>query len=263
MRRTEDGRLECEFPERMVLVANHQLYSDWLYLWWIAYASKMHGYLFIILKESLKYIPLVGLGMQFYGFIFLSRKWETDRPRFMHRLAKLRNSAATNPMWLLLFPEGTNLCKETRIVSERYANKMGLKDMKHCLLPRSTGLQFCLDQLKGEVQWLYDCTIAYEGVPRGAYGYDIYSIYSMYFRGQPPKSVNMYWRRFEVSEIPLQDNAEFERWLRARWAEKDALLTYFVENGSFPDDDTEEEPVEAEIKLKYWWHAFDVFFVLA
>jgi len=35
--------------------------------------------------------------------------------------------------------------------------------MKYTLLPRSTGLFFCLQQLQGTVEWVYDCTIAYEG----------------------------------------------------------------------------------------------------
>ena len=42
----------------------------------------MHGHLYIILKESIKYIPFLGTGMMMYGFIFLSRKWATDKERF-------------------------------------------------------------------------------------------------------------------------------------------------------------------------------------
>ena len=60
-----------------------------MYLWWVAYTSKMHGHLYIILKESIKYIPVLGTGMMFYGFIFLSRKWAKDKERFMYRLRKL------------------------------------------------------------------------------------------------------------------------------------------------------------------------------
>lgn len=67
-------------------------------------------------------------------------------------------------MWLLIFPEGTNLSKVTREKSKAWAEKQGVADMKHQLLPRSTGLQFCLQELKQTTNWLYDCTIAYEGV---------------------------------------------------------------------------------------------------
>lgn len=159
----EDGSLRCNFPERLVMMANHQLYTDWLYLWWIAYTNGMHGRIHIILKESLRKIPFVGWGCQFYNFIFVARKWEEDKTRFEQHLDKLNTSGY--PMWLLIFPEGTNLSKTTREASKRWADKNGLEDMKHQLLPRSTGLRFCLQKLRKTTPWLYDCTIGYEGVP--------------------------------------------------------------------------------------------------
>ncbi|KAH7012391.1 acyltransferase-domain-containing protein [Macrophomina phaseolina] len=158
-----DGSLECRFPERLVLMANHQLYTDWLYLWWAAYTNKMAGHVYIILKESIKHIPLIGWGSQFYNFIFLARNWEKDKPRFQEHLQQLSNPK--DPMWLIIFPEGTNLSAATRESSRRWAEKNGIKDMRHQLLPRSTGLKFCLENLQGSTEWLYDCTIAYEGVP--------------------------------------------------------------------------------------------------
>jgi hypothetical protein len=123
----------------------------------------MHGRIYIILKESLKNVPIFGWGAQFYNFIFLSRKWETDKSRFQRHLSQLSNPK--DPMWLLIFPEGTNLSETTRAKSKAWADKQGINDMKHQLLPRKTGLQFCLQRLKESTNWLYDCTIAYEGVP--------------------------------------------------------------------------------------------------
>ncbi len=173
LKQTSDGRLENTFPERLVLIANHQLYTDWLYLWWIAYTGRMHGHVYIILKEALKYFPVIGPGMMFYGFIFMSRKWQSDMPRLRHRLEKLKarhsgplsGSHVLDPMWLLIFPEGTNLSANTRKGSKAWAAKQNIPDMQHLLLPRSTGLFFCLQQLKGTVDWVYDCTVAYEGTP--------------------------------------------------------------------------------------------------
>lgn len=140
-----------------------QLYTDWLYLWWVAYTNNMHGYIYIILKESLKNIPVIGWGCQFYNFIFLSRKWEQDHTNFQQHLSELNN--ANDPMWLLIFPEGTNLAKGTKEKSKQWAEKTGVKDMKHQLLPRSKGLQFCLQNLRTTTDWLYDVTIGYEGIP--------------------------------------------------------------------------------------------------
>lgn len=242
----DDGALKCNFPHRLVLMANHQLYTDWLYLWWIAYTNKMHGRIYIILKESLKSLPIFGWGAQFYNFIFLSRKWETDRFRFSRALHHLKNPQ--DPMWLLIFPEGTNLSAVTKEKSASWSKKVGIPDMKHQLLPRTTGLQFCLQQLRKSTNWLYDCTIAYEGVPKGMYGQDVFTLRSSLFEGRPPKSVNMFWRRFRISDIPIDDDQAFSRWLNNRWREKDYILEYYYKFSQFPADDAIKALAAAEGK---------------
>lgn len=132
----------------------------------------MHGHLYIILKESLKYIPILGLGMMFYGFIFMSRKMAVDQPRMAYRLREFKKQHTTpsgtkylDPMWLLLFPEGTNSSRNGKVKSTKWAERIGVKDTEHVLLPRSTGIYFCLNELRGTLDYVYDCTVAYEGVP--------------------------------------------------------------------------------------------------
>ncbi|KAL5425114.1 hypothetical protein PMIN04_002777 [Paraphaeosphaeria minitans] len=258
LRQTDDGRLETDFPERLVLIANHQIYTDWVYLWWVAYTNKMHGHLYIILKESIKYIPVLGTGMMFYGFIFLSRKWAKDKERFQYRLRKLSSahqcpmsgSSYLDPMWLLIFPEGTNLSDNGRAGSKKWADKNGIPDLKHAMLPRSTGLLFCLQELEKTVGYMYDCTVAYEGVPRGQYGQDLFTLRSTYFEGRPPKSVNMHWRRFRITDIPTHSEAAFSDWLLARWREKDDLIEHYLEHGRFPADSGTSPAVNGGAALK-------------
>ncbi|KAL4805997.1 protein prenylyltransferase [Aspergillus unguis] len=272
----EDGRLRTTFPERLVMISNHQVYTDWIYLWWIAYSNSMHGRIFIILKESLRYIPILGQGMTFYGFIFMARKWLSDKPRLQHRLEKLKTqlvgsdsgSPKYDPMWLLIFPEGTNLSINTKRRSDAYGEKMGYPPLRHEVLPRSTGLFFCLQQLRGTVDWVYDCTVGYEGPPRGSYADKYFTLRSTYLQGRPPTSVNMYWRRFAVADIPLDDQQEFDAWLRARWTEKDELLEQYFQTGRFPSalagsinvgfgdakqlKAAESGYAEAHVKLGHW-----------
>ena len=219
--KTNDGAVICDFPERLFLIANHQIYTDWLYLWWIGYSAGMHGRIYIVLKESLKKIPVIGWGMQFAQFIFLKRRWEDDKPGLAKHMQRLNKP--DEPMWLMMFPEGTNLASCTREKSRKWAEKNGIKDMKHGLLPRSTGLNFMLQELRQTVDYVYDCTIAYEGVPHGTFAQDIFTVGASYLGGRPPKSVNMYWRRFRINTIPLDDPKKFELWLRLRWREKDKL----------------------------------------
>jgi len=98
---------------------------------------------------------------------------EKDKPRLAYRLQKLKaihhgpfsGSSGLDPMWFILFPEGTNLSNNGRAKSAAWAKKQGIPDMRHQLLPRSTGTFFCLNELKGTVDWVYDCTLAYEGIP--------------------------------------------------------------------------------------------------
>ena len=263
-----DGSLLCDFPQRMILIANHQIYTDWLYLWWIGYAAGMHGRIYVVLKESLKRIPVIGCGMQFAQFIFLKRKWEQDKPRMAAHLQKFNKPK--DPMWLMMFPEGTNLADSTREASKKWAEKNGINDMQHVLLPRSTGLQFILQELRQTVDYVYDCTIAYEGVPRGEFAQDIFTVGASYFGGRPPMSVNMYWRRFRVSSIPLDAPKIFELWLRSRWLEKDKFIEDYLRTGRFPADqgvgkNSKGETIrgaghiEAEIKPKYWYEFLQVF----
>ncbi|KAG9252992.1 acyltransferase-domain-containing protein [Emericellopsis atlantica] len=272
MRAMPGGRVEFDFPERVILVANHQIYTDWLYLWWVAYANRprLHGHIYIILKASLRYIPFIGWGMMLYSFIFMTRKMATDQPRMAYRLWKLRQPKTSpsgktyyDPMWLMLFPEGTNLCANGRTKSESWAKKNDIRDPEHLLLPRGTGMYFCLSELKGTVEYVYDCTIAYEGIPRGEYGEQLFGLSSTYFQGLPPKSVNLYWRRFKVSDIPLATQAEFDIWLREEWYNKDALLEEYTTTGRFPPlQDGPTQFIETEVRTKYPWEIVNIFTVL-
>ncbi len=151
------------------------------------------------------------------------------------------------------------------------AEKNGLEDMKHQLLPRSTGLHFCLQELKDTTDWLYDCTIAYEGVPEGQFGQDIFTLRSSFFEGRPPKSVNMHWRRFKIADIPLDSDKAFEVWLRNRWREKDYMLEFYARTGRFPAEEfwkvqgpRTKEPgkakfIETEVKSGSWEEFLSLF----
>lgn len=113
---------------------------------------------------------------------------------------------------------------------------------------------------------------------RGTFGQDYLTLRSSYFEGRPPKSVNMYFRRFALSKIPLGDEDEkvFDQWIRDRWTEKDELLEEYMCTGRFPgivgEDGKAVEGYEAttggmttggyfietEMKPKHWWEVIGV-----
>ncbi|GFF60499.1 acyltransferase [Aspergillus udagawae] len=253
-----DGRLKTDFPERLVLIANHQTTLDGSFVWWSAYTNGVHGHIIVILKDSLKSIPILGLAMKLYGFIFLARKWEVDKSRLESGLKRLiaHSHLRPNPMWLIIFPEGTVLTPSSKNRSDNYARRIGFRPLRNVLLPRSTGLFYCLKRLKSQavLEWVYDCTLGYERSVKspvtrimltkpalsrndsfpGLY----YTFWSVFIQRRQPKEVNMHWRRYNMAEIPLGSQSEFEVWLRARWVEKDELLDRFYRTGRFATERT-------------------------
>jgi Acyltransferase C-terminus len=113
---------------------------------------------------------------------------------------------------------------------------------------------------------------------KGIYPDRYFTLRSTYGQGRPPKSVNMYWRRWAIADIPLDDQKAFEEWLLKRWREKDALLDQFFETGRFPTSlgssiDTNDIPakqkaeaargyIETEIILARWIEIAEIFAVL-
>lgn len=249
LRQDESGMVSLDFDTRALVMANHQLYTDWLYMWWAAYTNSqpMHGHIYIILKATLKWIPIFGIGMQLYGFIFMNRNWAADEASMRSRLTKLKTrtsgpmsgqagKAQLDPMWLLIYPEGTNLSRNTKRESAEFSAKSGKQDYKHQVIPRTKGLQLCLQELRDSVDYLYDCTIGYEPVGPNGFGSEIYTLRSVYFQGRPPHSVNMHWRRLKIKDLPLDDHDQFAEWLFGQWRIKDELLEGFYKTGKFPAD---------------------------
>ena len=112
---------------------------------------------------------------------------------------------------------------------------------------------------------------------RDSYADAYFTLRSTYLRGRPPKTVNFYWRRFPIVDIPLNDQKEFEDWIYKRWEEKDKLLDQFIETGRFPPFEADtpsnrkgpeasvtgsEGYIESEIKLGHWAEVGKVFAIL-
>ena len=88
----------------------------------------------------------------------------------------------------------------------------------------------------------------------------------------------MYWRRFAISTIPIDDAPKFELWLRQRWIEKEALLEGYLQTGRFPADESQDRDlraitngtgsaknvektgiIETEVRLEQWYEIAQIF----
>lgn len=92
--------------ERILLIANHRTEVDWMYLWDLALRKGCLGYIKYILKSSLMRLPVFGWSFHILEFIPVERKWEADESIMRHMLSTFKDPQ--DPLWLALFPEGTD-----------------------------------------------------------------------------------------------------------------------------------------------------------
>ncbi|KAG1443464.1 hypothetical protein G6F56_010666 [Rhizopus delemar] len=132
---------------------------------------------------------------------------------------------------------------DTRARSKAFAQKFNMEDYKFTLLPRTTGLLLCKDALGDKVEWLYDLTIGYPGIPSGENPEDVMTMKRIFCDRNGPNKIHIHVRRFRIDTLP-SDPVEFTQWLFDRWAEKDKKLVYFNENGKFPEEPILEDDDE-------------------
>lgn len=92
--------------ERVLLFANHRTEVDWMYMWNLAMRKGRLGQLKYILKSSLMKLPVFGWAFHIMEFVPVERKWEIDEEIMRNHLQRFKDRR--DPMWLALFPEGTD-----------------------------------------------------------------------------------------------------------------------------------------------------------
>ncbi|SCU80422.1 LADA_0B07338g1_1 [Lachancea dasiensis] len=278
------GGLLSGLKRKSVIISNHQIYTDWVFLWWLTYTGGLAGNVFIMLKKSLERIPIMGYGMKNFKFIFMNRKWSKDKINLANRLNDMDHNARgvgelagkrfksktadglevwsdndpddvntkeiSWPYSLIIFPEGTNLSQNTRNKSEIFASKANLSNFKNLVIPRVTGLRFALQNLKNSCEVVYDATIGYSGVKQHEYGQDIYKLGNIFLKGHSPELVDIHLRAIDLHDIPIDDEKEFTEWLLNVWREKDELLNYYYSTGTFSKDDARTQIVTGSCRIK-------------
>ncbi|OAY29481.1 probable 1-acyl-sn-glycerol-3-phosphate acyltransferase 5 isoform X1 [Manihot esculenta] len=213
--------------ERVLLIANHRTEVDWMYLWNLAWRKGSLGYIKYVLKSSLMRLPVFGWGFHILEFISVERRWEVDESNMRHMLASFKDPR--DPLWLALFPEGTDFTEQKCIRSQKYAAENGLPILNNVLIPKTKGFYACLEDLRASLDAVYDVTIGYK--PRCP------SLLDNVF-GVNPSEVHMHVRRIAVDEIPTSEE-EVAAWLMKTFQLKDQLLSNFYVQGHFPHQGTE------------------------
>jgi hypothetical protein len=149
----------------------------------------------------------------------------------------LKSFAETNgtPVHLLLFPEAwslheTNDRKAVLAKSNEFAKREGRPQLKHLLLPRTTGFNASLESLRESSPVVYDVTMAYRGYDGSTRSAEV-SVSTLWSILRKPREFHIRIKRYSMEEV-LQDAS----WLDKQWVEKDRLLGHFSRHQQFPID---------------------------
>lgn len=224
---------------REIMISNHQIYADWLYLW--GFLDQIHraGSIKIIMKKELGDLPVVGFVMRQLGFMFLHRDWAKDADSFTRDLRKITERGL--PYNLLIFPEGTTLWAKGKEKSREFSRTNGYPEMEHVLCPRVKGLYTAILALKDNgagistdgLQGILDLTLGYSDVGAENIPAKVYTLRSIFSGSRSPREIHINAAYIPLEEIPLESEEAFGRWLALRFARKDRLLDHFYKHKEF------------------------------
>lgn len=228
-----ESESETAAVSRDLVMSNHQIYSDWIYLWALMDRIDRAGEVKIIMKRSLRSVPVFGWSMRFFDFVFLNRKWEQDQAHFTKKLRGFVESKY--PFCLLIFPEGTTLNNQALAKSESFATKLGVKPTSRVLLPRVLGMWEAVKALDSSLDGIYNITVGYSGVKETDEPEKVFTLRKLFIEGITPEKVHYHLSYIPLKDIPRESADEFAEWLRDKYYEKDRLLDEFYRTGQFPN----------------------------
>eukprot|EP00036_Acanthoecidae_sp_10tr_P008083 CAMPEP_0182920766 /NCGR_PEP_ID=MMETSP0105_2-20130417/3705_1 /TAXON_ID=81532 ORGANISM="Acanthoeca-like sp., Strain 10tr" /NCGR_SAMPLE_ID=MMETSP0105_2 /ASSEMBLY_ACC=CAM_ASM_000205 /LENGTH=500 /DNA_ID=CAMNT_0025058219 /DNA_START=59 /DNA_END=1561 /DNA_ORIENTATION=- len=206
----------------LLFVMNHHCRLDWLFTWMIELRLQWSTSKIIVLKRGLRHLPGIGWAMQMLRYIFLHRSWSRDEERISYVLRSVQRDGAAS---VLLFPEGTDLTKETKAKAHQFAKDHDLPLYENVLNPRPRGFAHIFTQMRGNVPeplTVWDVTVGYVGLPAG-------SGEPQFLSGVWPTRVHYRVSRWPAEQIPPDERA-LVGWLQDRWTEKEQLLDDFHES---------------------------------
>jgi lysocardiolipin and lysophospholipid acyltransferase len=210
-----------ETSQKNVVVSNHLTEYDWLFVCSALDHFGRFENLCIVLKRSLRNVPLLGYGMEFFGFIFLNRSLRKDEEIIEQGVANLRASGRYD---FLLFPEGTYIDRESHKKSRRWAESSGVTvneqpfNPEEVLVPRTNGYRIIHENLAGDMQGVVDITLM--GNPYTKYPQDTFTYSHVVL--DKPRSINF---MLFIDYIPASEVSDPESLMLELFEEKERLVS--------------------------------------
>lgn len=209
--------------EHGYLIMNHAYEIDWLLGWVILERVRILGNAKAYCKKAIQYMPVLGWAWKFSEFVFLERNYEKDKKNIDRQVSEL--SDYPDPMWLLLYPEGTRFNEVKHKASLEFCRKHNQPELKHHLLPRTKGFIASIPAMRGKVPAIYDClTVFKEDDP-------VKPTMRNILMGKPV-TAHLYFRRIPLEEVPESEEG-MDRYLKDLFDIKDKMKEGFLKHGDF------------------------------
>lgn len=215
-----------------IVIANHRYDIDWLAAWMLSEKLGTLGSDKSLLKEQLRYVPVIGWGWSLSDMIFLSRDWQKDR----ENLSKSMDVLLSYPKSLILaFFEGTRFTKSKYEASVKFAEEKNLPiKLKHHLLPRTRGFNCMIQRLKNGLKndqklkyGLYNMQVALTDDDNSK------ATLTAVLAGSET-TVHIYVEKLNVDDISIENEDATSKYLYDVYKRKDDLVDHFKKNGRFP-----------------------------
>jgi len=223
-----DGLKDLTLREWYMLIANHQSWVDILVL--LRVFNGRIPYLKFFLKQSLIWVPFIGLAWWALDFPFMRRHSKSEiaknpalKGQDIERTRQSCEKFRHNPVTIINFLEGT------RFTSAKHAAQGGV--YRHLLVPKAGGFAFTLAAMDGQLHCLLDVTIFYpEGCPS----------YWQYVCGRV-NHIKVDVRQLPIPVDMLGDymgdeifRERFQLWVNEIWKEKDTRLQQMYSQAAAP-----------------------------
>lgn len=199
-----------------LLISNHQSWVDILSIGYV-FNARISTARFFMKKELLWTLPITGIACYLLGYPMLERATSEDikkNPKLRGKDQAILEKACIRfkryPVTMINFVEGT------RFTPEKHAKS---RSPYQCLLkPRSTGLGIVMNAMGNTLDGLLDVTIDYDPRPLSLWDFLCGRL----------NSIRVHYQLYPIPpEFIAEDRTShraLQRWLKARWEEKDKRL---------------------------------------
>ncbi|XP_054711785.1 1-acyl-sn-glycerol-3-phosphate acyltransferase epsilon-like [Uloborus diversus] len=219
--------------ERVIYISNHQSTVDWVIVHMLADRQGSIGHVRYVMKDSLQLVPMYGFYFYEHGCVFIKRHY-FDSNKMISNLHYLQSEKI--PTWMVIFPEGTRYNPQSSDIIEKsraFAKSRGLVPLKHVLTPKHRGFHIALENMKNNLDAIYDATVIYSCTRDNKKTLRTKAPSMFEFVTGCCDAVYVHINRIDMCSIPVNE-ADLKSWLHNIFLKKDRMLDDYYTGKASP-----------------------------